>query len=413
MKEYPISCWCGVHPGFVSRDRFAEMKECGINLIPVAYDTETNLTVLKWCEELGLRAIVHDAPLDRALSQADGWEDGLRKMADTYRDCPALLWYHLKDEPLDEEFPLLGKIASAMREIDPEHPVYINLLPCISFQLMWNIPLEESIRRYKEHVRKYLDTVRPAMLSWDQYSFRKREVETLGELPEAAVSPECRTTDHLEGKLYEEWDHPGFFDNLEINRSMSREYGIFFMNIILVTEHWFYRHLGEAELRWEAFNSFAYGVDILSYFTYWTPGVTGEPWSYHHGIINADGTRDAHYDMVRKINRELNVLYGVTADKTSTAVFHVGEEADDVTPFAPYAGIADIGAATLTVGFFDEDAMVLVNKDHHAPQTVTVTTHKKLCILDKETGAERPLAAENGVYTLTLAAGDGELILIS
>lgn len=352
MEQYPITFWYGIPKKFLSKDRIIEAKECGFNIISCSYDAETNLQVLRWCEELGLLAIVQDSILDRALLQHEGWEDELHRMSDIYRDCPALLWYHLKDEPMDDEFPLLGKITSVMKACDPAHPVYINLLPCIAFHMIRGIPLEDSYRVYENHVRNFLDTVKPEMLSYDHYSFRKREVDSLGELPEAAVSDECRKKDNLEGKLFEEWDFPGFFENLEMNRRISREYGVPLMNIILVVEHWFYRLLGEPEIRFEAYNSIAYGVDILSYFTYWTPGETGEPWSFHHGIINGDGTRDVHYDMIKSINREISSIGAILKKKTSSAVFHVGGTADKVTSFSPFAGISSIDANDLTVGFF-------------------------------------------------------------
>jgi len=404
MNKFPIAYWYGIRPEFLTRERVEEAAQCGFTLIECSYDTETNLKVLQWCEELGIKAIVYDHALGLALAQAEGWEDALRKMMDTYRSCPALHWYHLRDEPVDDLFPLLAKIVSFMKDYDPDHPAYINLLP--------NVALGNN-DNYRRHVRNFLDTVRPAMLSYDHYSFKKREVEQLGDLPEARVSAECRERNNTQDVIYEEFNEPFFFDNLEICRRFSQEYGLPLMNIILLSEHWHYRLLGEAELRWEAYNSMAYGVSYLSYFTYWTPGLShGEPWSYHHGIINADGSRDIHYDMVQKINRELAVIGPVLTAKRSTAVFHVGSEEDSVTPFAPFAGIEDIAADSLTVGFFDEDTMVIVNKNFYTAQTVSLKSARPLTILDKETLTPRALTAENGVYTLTLAAGDGEMITI-
>lgn len=56
--------------------------------------------------------------------------------------------------------------------------------------------------------------------------------------------------------------------------------------------------------------------------------------------------------------------------------------------------------------------MVIVNNNYHSSQTVRVKTEKQLKVFDKKTLTNRPLQCENGIYTLTVAAGDGELLSI-
>ena len=396
--SYPITYWYGIPEAFVCRERLQEAKEAGFTVIECRYSKESNLRVLELCAELGLGAFVYDERMQLAVDGADGWEDALRAMIRDYRDCPALLQWFVKDEPTDAMFSVLGRIAAFMRENDPAHPVYINLLPLVAV-----LPIEN----YERHVRGFLEAVHPALLSYDHYNLMKREVPSLDGLIEAAMSPECRARNHWEDKLFAAYDRGDYYNNLEIIRTEAARVQIPWMQIILLVEHWDYRWLTEGEVRWEAFTSLAYGSSMLSYFTYWTPGVAHtEPWSYHHGIIESDGTRGEKYETVKQINRELQTLHTALDGAASTGVFHVGPESDAlVHPFAGFAGLQAVCAERAVLGFFENNLFVAVNKLHHEEQTMTFTCAGPLLHLDKKTGTWLPLADK----TYRFAPGDGEL----
>ena len=188
--------------------------------------------------------------------------------------------------------------------------------------------------------------------------------------------------------------------------------GIPWMDIILLVEHWHYRWPTEAEVRWEAFTALAYGSTLISYFTYWTPGTAHtEPWSYHNGIILSDGTRGEKYEIVKRINADLQALYaGICGEgeMTSEAVFHVGGDPDELTtPFAGYGKYASMEGGNLVAGFFAGDKCMLVNKDFKNAVTVTVTAEGSLQKLNKATGAWESCGG-----SFTMAAGDGELLRV-
>ena len=298
---YPITYWYGIRKEFLSRERLKEAREAGFNLIECAYDTETNLRVLALCAELGLRANVQDPRMSIALLGEPGWEAELDAMIADYRDCPALNRFFVRDEPTDDYFPTLGRVVDYLHAHDPVHGEYINLLPSVAV-----MPLE----RYQAHIDGFLRTVHPQLLSYDHYNLMWREVPALDKLPAARVSDENRKRNGWEGKLFEAYDRAGYYDNMEMIRASAARAGIPWMTIILLVEHWGYRWPTEGEVRWEAFNALTYGSTGLSYFTYWTPGANhSEPWSYHNGIILSDGTRGEKYEIVKRINRELQALY--------------------------------------------------------------------------------------------------------
>ena len=163
--SFPITYWYGIRKEFLSKDRLIEARDAGFTHIECVYDAETNKQVLVWAEELGLKVNLGDRRMELALTQKPGWEDALRGMMEEYRLYPALCRYFVKDEPTNDWFAVLGKIADVMRETDPPHPPYINLFPSCVYP-----------GSYGEHVDAYLDAVKPELLSFDHYIFKKRPV---------------------------------------------------------------------------------------------------------------------------------------------------------------------------------------------------------------------------------------------
>ena len=409
MKQYPITYWYGIRPEFLSKERLTEAKEAGFNIIECSYGTETNKQVLKWCEELGLKANVGDPRVGKALAAEEGWEQGILDMIADYADYPAVHRFFMRDEPLDDYFPTLGRVADFIHTHDPRHGEYINLLPIHA------VPPAEGegfSKRYQRHLDSFFDTVHPTILSYDHYNLKMQEVDSMDGKTPARISPENIARNGWENKLFAEYTEPYYYDNLEIIRENALRRGIPWMDIILLSEHWHYRWPTEAEVRWEAFTALAYGSTALSYFTYWTPGTAHtEPWSYHNGIILSDGTHGEKYEIVKAINAELQTLYaGIcgVGDMISEAVYHVGGDPDELTkPFAGHGKYAAIEGGRLVAGFFTGDKCMLVNKDFGSPVTVTVKADGRLEKLNKSTGAWEACDA-----TLTLGAGDGELIRV-
>lgn len=406
---YPINFWYGIRPEFICRERLEEAAEAGFTVIECRYDTNTNKKVLRWCEQLGLRAYVWDDRMAAAINETEGWQQALDDMIADYADCPALDRFFIKDEPVEAQFPMLARIASYFRTHHPKSDFYVNLLP--------NVAVPGGKQQSDAHIAQYLEAVKPSLLSYDHYCLCKQEtsadeIHAQG-LREARVSDECRARNNTHDKVYAEYDRPDYYDNLEQIRAHARAAGIPWMIIILLVEHWGYRYLSEAELRWEVFTALAYGSSQISYFTYWTPGVShNEPWSYHHGIIEADGTRGEKYPIVKQINREIQAVMGEIGAAEHLAVFHAGEERDALpVPFAPYGGIDAIEGGRFVAGFFDGGYLMLANKDFRSEAFANITTAKQLYKFSKSRGVwDKMPRTASGTYTVHLRAGDGELL---
>lgn len=403
-----ITYWYGVPRDFISRERLLEAAQAGFDVIECRYDTATNLQVLDWCRQLGMRAFVWDDRMRLAIDEAPGWEQALDGMIADYGDHPALDRFFVRDEPYASHFPMLARIAHYLQARGQKF--YVNLYP------PHGLPEED----YNTHVSTFLDMTGADLLSYDHYCMRKRPVTDAQRAAdpyfvEARVSDACRRRNHDEHTVFEEYNSAGYFRNLELIRRHALSRGLPWMIIILLSEHWDYRWLTEAELRWEVFTALAYGMNALSYFTYWTPGVAHkEPWTYHNAIINADGSRNENYWRVGRINAVLRDMVAVMDGARSLAVFHVeGDPDPETVPFTGYGAVRTIEGAPLVAGFFEGGLCVLANKDFHADRTVAVSCDKLLRQYNTDRHVWDTLPPDgDGRYIIRLRAGDGTLLRV-
>ena len=65
------------------------------------------------------------------------------------------------------------------------------------------------------------------------------------------------------------------------------------------------RGASDAELRWQAFTTLAYGSKALGWFCYLTEVNYGNWNNWEDMVINRDGTRTRHYAMLKYLNGEV------------------------------------------------------------------------------------------------------------
>ncbi len=411
---FKISHWCGIPHKFIrradgslARERFLEMRESGINLMAsYDYGYETNCEMLSLCGELSLRVTISDCRIGEAIGSPEKRRELLRDVVSDYSRFPALDGYHIIDEPNASQFEALADVVSILRELDPKHESYINLFP------NYATPAQLGNTSYREHIFEFTDTVKPSILSFDHYHFMKSRKPPKN-------LPENERERMIIESAFSRNERPGFFDNLEEIRECSLSRGIPFMIIVLVTEHGPYRNLTEGEIRFEVFQSMAYGSSRISYFTYWTPGVDTDEgddhWHWQNGMIAKDGRRNPHYFDVQRINRELSAVGNALEGRKNLEVLHIGGEPDRlIREFFPFGGITEIEASRLTVGFFEGGYTLFANKSYGSESSIsfTVEENKSVELFDKQKSKWLPLAKWEEKYTLTLLPGDGELLRI-
>ena len=405
---YYITNWCGIPAahirhadGSLARERLEEMAEAGLTLLGLDdCGVQTNREMLAVCQEIGVKALLFEHRATAAVFDAPNREAILTALVKDYRDCPALHSYHVIDEPNCAQFSAIAEVVAILRRLDPDREAYINLFP------NYANTTQLGNETYAEHLDEFLDTVQPAILSYDHYHFMQEKAHT-----DIVLDDERQNA--ILHDAYRQINRPGFFDNLEAVYASCKQRGIPFMLIVLVTQHGPYRDLTEAEIRYEVFQALAYGSVRMSYFTYWTPPYD-DIWHWRAGILENDGSRTQHYADVQSVNHDLQPLGQALGGRTPDAVYHIGQEPDSLVQYWPGAcgRVEAIAAERLTLSFFPDDLLFLASKDYQAAQEITLTltegtTVSRFC---PQNNTWEPLTSRNNRITLTLAAGDAALL---
>ncbi len=216
---------------------------------------------LVWCREneldiahkYGLRALLHDPLLNPANLDLPDKKAELDALIQRVRNHPALYLYYLRDEPSTSIFAELGRLATYLRENDPLHSSYINLFPIYANNQQLGTT-GEPIPAYEEHLRQFVEILKPELISYDHYHFSVKG------------------------------DGSQYFLNLGMIRQTALDAGVPFVNIVQACS-WTpsMRIPNGDELRWLVYTSLAYGAQGISYYVYSHPNHEG-------AMAMADGT---------------------------------------------------------------------------------------------------------------------------
>lgn len=390
--EGTIGYWCGPPASAATDAVYDDIASAGFTLTSNACDGSTyNVTydrqMLDFSAARGMTSIVADQRVVNAVSQANGGQlDALGASLDAvvadYATHPALRGYHVMDEPGAGLFPALAKVVGGLKARDPGHISYLNLLPNYATGGQLGAP------SYDAYVQGYLDQVAPQIVSWDYYPFL------------------------LSG------DAPGFFENMAVIRARALAKQTPFWQFVQAISFVGHRATTEAEKRWVALQSLAYGATGIWYFTYWTPPQTAE--SFGDGIIAPSGEKTAQYAEVQRINRTFAAMSRYLAPATSRSVHHEGPLEAGALPRVPGSPVYVPSFAKLTVGVFDVPGhtyALLANRDYTAAveaDFVVPVAPDAVEVLDVATGAfvlaKTQAAADGARGHVSLPAGDGALL---
>ncbi len=146
----------------------AQLAEGGWNLV---WGTEKDLdTAAKY----GLRLQLQDPLLAPESLDDPNRRAKLDALIERVRHHPALYSYFLRDEPSAGDFPALGRLVEYLRQRDPAHLAYINLFPTYATNQQLGTK-GDVVTAYREHLRLYLEIVKPDLISYDHYQFRAND----------------------------------------------------------------------------------------------------------------------------------------------------------------------------------------------------------------------------------------------
>ncbi len=354
--EYPISYWCAPPDDFTNPDRYREIADANFTfamntcLGQGSHSVAANHALLDSAHAAGLKAYVWDHRIpgpsgDGTSTKNRKLDDATRAVLDAiiaeYKDHPALAGYMMDDEPVAPSFTFWGEVFAYFKSKDPSHPPYINLLPTYA---------ASGLNLYGEYVQQFADVVAPAQLSYDHYALLKTG------------------------------DRDDFFSNLFVVGEVARAHEIPFWNIVLAAALPDYRQPTEAELRWQAMQTLAYGGKGVLYFSYWSFPAAG----LNESVIRTDGSRTPVYDELRRVNGEVRVIGRYLLGADLLAVFQNGPLPPGGTSAPDGGPVSFDDDGRVTVGLFKTSGrqanyVLLANVDHD----VETTTHASFATGDR------------------------------
>ncbi len=329
-----MTFWCGPPLAEFDDARAAEVAAAGFTVVGPpcegALDRTANLLALDAAARHGLRVWVKDNRLRAPAPDETDWEARVAAAVADYHHHPALAGYFVVDEPPASDFPSVAKVVAALHAADPKRVAYVNLLPDY-------VPSEDlGAASYEEYVGRFVQEVRPRLLSYDYYPFGTEK------------------------------DRSTFFSSLGTVRDVALRHDLPFMLIVLAMPHANYRDPTEAELAWQVFHALAFGARGISYFAYWTPtkGAHAERMKFRFGLIEG-GKPTLHYFQAARLNRELRaVAEQLTAYRSISVADSIGE----IGGAFPIGPIEAVDGGAFTAGLFANErgdlAVLLVNRDY-------------------------------------------------
>lgn len=389
--EFPIGFWAGPPADRNTLEDWQTVADCNFTfgMGSPDYGVEGNKRMLDYCAEVGIRGLVIDERANWRVTEGDNWRDILASLVADYRAHPGLYGYYVHDEPSYSLFPALAMVSQELGRLDPDHLAYINLFPTYANTEQLGTPT------YSDHLDKYLNLVRPAVLSYDHYCLMKDGT-----------------------------DRPDYFENLALIREYGLLHGVPPWNIILSWPHMSYRAPSEGEMRWQVYTSLAYGMKGIMYFIYWTLDDALWPWDappIPNAIVDKDGRPAELYPVIRQLNHEMKTLGKTLLRLWSTGVYHTGPTPLGCTRLGSDAPIQLPDELPLVIGFFvnpdgSEHYAMVVNNKHGEPVEFDAVLKPHVVGMEEisaEDGLPRPAETEGGRLRLRLEPGGGRLFRIS
>ena len=402
QKQFIITFWC---PPPATDENLARVAAEGFNL------TWTPADGLDAAARHGLRAMLQSPLLKPETLDDTAQRAELDALIDRVKGHPALEAYFLTDEPGTGAFPGLGKLVAYLRERDPAHLAYMNLFPTYANEQQLGVSADaaerakvgyptdfagvdtsdKTVLRYREHLKQFVEIVKPDLISYDHYHFLK---------------PKDDGTRN-DGKQY--------FLNLALIRLAALEAKKPFLNIIqadTIEKSW--RLPNATEMRWLVFTTMAYGGRGLSYFTYWGP-------PEYNGLY-ADGKPMPLLKDVAALNQEIAKFGAPLMELESLGVHHTAPLPYGAEAIPASCPVQITGEGEFVLGLFGKDsqrsAFMIVNRNYTQPASAAVNITipgRKLQEFDRKTGkwSRGKSFSAKRTTQIKLSPGDGRLFRIA
>ena len=172
QNEFIIMAYSGPPLEETNLQRFREIADAGIEILVPGngvFNAGQNLKAMDLAQKVGIRIIPVDMRVFQLGLNPDISIDPtlIRDVVNDYKNHPALAGYLIKDEPAAGMFPALKEFTELFRKEDPLHEPTINLLPS------YGSPVQLGSDDYPAYINSFITTVKPGLLSYDNYALRE------------------------------------------------------------------------------------------------------------------------------------------------------------------------------------------------------------------------------------------------
>lgn len=367
-----------------STDRYREMAECGFNLCYANHGTDADLNQqLQNCKGTGIRLLASFWKINDSGSSSDLRQTTVKN----YNNNDELAGWTLPDEPHATQYGTLGQEQKDIRAvINPNKLTYLNLLHSgTDFSAV-------GADNFADYLQRSVREVGTGFLSFDCY-------------------PIIRLSDGTDNV------RPFFYESLEITAMVAKQYGIPFWTFTRsrgdVVDNVTFPVPTKAHMRFQVFNSLAYGSQGIQYYTYCN-------WDFYNPQYQSplelntttwDWVRTPTWDLVKDLNTEIHNLEWVFLGCNVTDVSHTGTSLPKATKQltslpAPFKGITAGKTGVLVSQFENGNNRFLMIISHDIINNQSVIINKNVTSLNRVNADGTTTASPAINDTINLAPGD-------
>ena len=375
-------------------DAYRQVKEAGINTV-ITFDESSSASkmekCLDACSENGLNAIV-TLPRPASSSQIRS----ILNIVQRFDSHPAVIGYNLYDEPARDAFEIIANEYEEIRaNCSSDKIILINFYPNYVDPGIIDFKNEGELTWYQNYLKTFFDTAKSDVVCFDNYPYRAAAEADENNIS-LLIANLCDIAALGEQKGLPCW---GFVQCGEWSGTRTPDLG---------------------ELRFLSNLHLLFGLKGYTYFLYVTPvdGETSE--GVFKGMVNYDGSKTKTYELVQRVNNELDGMKGVYLDYEFKGIIEkdLSETLkNSISDRYRLQGFGDVQKlatdGTVLTGCFENEngkkALYVLNYDSHNDTEVKITFKGVTGFrLWSKAGIEEMGADKEIVFTLSL--GEGKFI---
>lgn len=368
-QKIPILGFIGVPGDKATVENYNTMKDAGFTISLMNFSNgDIALNALNSAKAAGVKLILFYPQL----------HTDSKSSINKIKDHSALFGYFIGDEPSPKDFGNFNVYADVIKKYDNNHMFYTNLHPIYA-------PKEnlEGLT-YSDYIEKAVKNLPLSVISFDHYPIVNNTIRD------------------------------NFYENLEIIKKQSISSKLPFWGFACSTIHFDYKAPTLASIKLQQFSNLLYGAQGLEYFTYWTmtSDINWKKDNYSYAIVDDNGKPTASYNIIKKVNAQIQLLASVFINSNVEHVYHTGKSIPSGTTRLPshvlgFKSFSTKGSEALVSYMTNaQDKYIIIqNKSLKSSLKLQYKISRNMYKISNDTGKKDKLSLSKS-YTNTILAGD-------